>query len=1305
MTTNKNENDIKREAFNVFEAGLDNSNLIEASAGTGKTWSITGLYLRMVVEKNLLPENILVVTFTKSATAELTGRIRLRLQEAMTFLNASEPNSIIDEIYDVDFFEKLFEGWEKKFSKQDIKQRLLNALSEFDKAAILTIHSFCQRLLNDYAFEAGGRFNLRLITDDENLDELIAADFWRKKVSAITSEVLNEGDQAWIAWLIKNRQSPGAWLNQIQKFVSKPYQKIIPPKSVKELSEKLLCEIKKEHADVLKQWESKQSDIIADLNSLMKDGYLHGGSYKSANLETYSLALNRFLNSDLELSFDEIDNNASKFSQEVIESKLKKGKEIKPYPFFVALKSLIKLHTEYCNVISEIFEARKQNLLVELLTYMDKQLAQMKSEYGLLDFDEMMLSVYKALKGEQSQILATAVTRQYQAALIDEFQDTDPLQLLIFQTLFAKTNTPLFYVGDPKQAIYSFRGADIFAYYDAAHETDNKRTLLTNYRSTPKFVDSVNALFSPPGLRSFITQEIQFDWVASLPKRELVLKGLPDAAMQFVVAESEDGKAFSKSKLEPLVISKTVQQIAEILSKAEKDEAYFIEKDGGRTKVSPSDIAILVPTHNQAKLLSQALATRGVLSVRQGQDKVLQSEAAKTLLRLMQAVAEPGDEARVSELLADPLVGFSGADLVYMRDDGVQWEKQLDHFWTLKTIQLESGFSAMFRSWIDKEDAKGLNIAQRLVEYVEGERHLTDLMHIAEILQQRSRQQVGLKGLINWLQYAVNGHGTEDEHQLRLESDTQRVKIVTLHASKGLEYNIVFCPFLWQGKSLKAGSITAAHQDGSAVVDFGSENFDATKQQAEQELLMEQLRLLYVALTRSVHHCMIFLAQVGSKGYPFTASSAIAWLLYGDESMLEGANVNTAELLRNKVLNMSFKDFVAGIEAFQKAANKRHPKHIKTNSATISIEYIKVADKPEYVSLSSVEEENLTIASVPTKTLYPAWLTTSFSGLSAGQHASLDQHERSAHADDVPQFKNDQEAELELEKSIQSEDESDVETEINNDPSIFTFPRGAMPGECLHSIFEHWDFSQSNKEQLKELIADNMNRFSIAKEEQRSQWYEPVANAVLNTLHNKINTHTTSDKKTASFYLAQVLENDRQAELEFLLSARGSSNSIVNLIANPKYQIPQAFIEASQQLSHKQIQGYLMGFIDLVFKDDQGVYHVLDWKSNYLGNNPGDYAPHLIEHAMAETHYYLQALLYLLALHRYLKHLLPDYQIEKHLGSAWYVFVRGVEGKDVEKDEDIQECTEDPNGFYRFKPPAELIEALDALLQVEEVAA
>jgi exodeoxyribonuclease V beta subunit len=378
----------------------------------------------------------------------------------------------------------------------------------------------------------------------------------------------------------------------------------------------------------------------------------------------------------------------------------------------------------------------------------------------------------------------------------------------------------------------------------------------------------------------------------------------------------------------------------------------------------------------------------------------------------------------------------------------------------------------------------------------------------------------------------------------------------------------------------------------------------------------------------------------------------------------------------NQISGIKNEEFEANLKNFCDNANTVKPDNVVINHAVVSYRELKQCAGPIYIDMSPRDINELITAKPLQRYLVPSWLQTSFSGLTAGQHASVERQQRSEHADDIPEIRADE---------IQAEDPSVIDSF-----SIFSFPRGAMPGECLHHIFEHWDFANTDKESLKTLVADSMNRFSIAKPESRPEWYETVADAVLNTLNKPLKTAATP----TGFCLAKVAAEHRQAELEFLLAARGSTDVIKTLLLDPKFELPLVFVEASKQLNHKRIEGFLTGFIDLVFKDEQGRYHVLDWKSNHLGYSSQDYAPDRIEHAMAETHYYLQALIYLLALHRYLQQQLPDYDIEQHLGGAWYAFVRGV---DINQPED-----EPVNGIYQLTPSIALILALDKLLIHQE---
>jgi exodeoxyribonuclease V beta subunit len=1261
----------ERKDFDVFNVELSGSTLVEASAGTGKTWSSTALYLRMVVEQTLLPKNILVVTFTKAATAELAGRVRERLQGMLNYLQSGSSSR------DEDFYSAMLTKWQtESIDKNMIVERLQSAISHFDEAAIYTIHSFCQRLLNDFAFEAGAKFDLKPLSDDSEYVTSVAQDYWRQKM-----DILTEEDKPFVQWLIEKKQSPNALLKSISKHKEKPYLELFhavdPEIGIEENSalvasleepQQLTAETVAElHANLVRFWNESSEQITDCFDGILASGNVKRTSYNPDKRDSYFDSLNRLLTSDPFRWTNASQRNAGdKFYQSKLNAAVRKGATIPQHDFFIALdnfaigyksfqvadKKYKQANSQLSNNRDALYKYRLAILLEGMLEYININLPKEKQSKSLLSFNDILLNVYNALDGEQGDNFAAAVSSQFSAAIIDEFQDTDPLQSLIFRRLFADQGTILFLVGDPKQAIYSFRGADIYAYYQAAKETSKQLTLRTNFRSTPALVDSVNALFKTTH-PAFMTSDIHYDWVNAKSSAKLSIEGDTDASLTFSMPVPEDGKYFNRDNADPWAVGYTAQKIAELLDKSNRGEAVIVNSEGSRA-IKPGDFAVLVSSHNDALKVKSALDALGIPSVRQSQEKVTDSIAALTMLRLIQAVAEPSNESRIVELLADPLLAMDAAEIVSLKENDTQWDNVLEDFWILQTCWIEQGFSRMFRQWLNGVGFLNRNVASRLLKFAEGERNLTDLLHLAEIIQTRSGQQGGIQSLISWLQYAITNDSSEEEWQVRLESDSGRVKISTIHASKGLEYNIVFCPFLWAGRGANSDAVVAAHSGTQPIVDFGSEHFDEHQQLATQEALMEQLRLLYVALTRPVHRCYVFWPYQKLAG-----TSALAWLLYGTDEM--AASDDPVKALKNKVTRLSFEDFSQAVKGFVDDAKTRNDTD-QINFADIVCHQLNERPSKNAIKMDEAEQRSLVAAPQFKRSLYPSWWQTSFSGLTQGQHVEVSRMlELPERCDDVVVDQNEQ-------------------TESDDVFTIFNLPRGAHTGNGLHAIFEFWNFSRHDQQALDELILSQLDAYDIGKVEDRTQWCSVVAECVTHTLN------TPLDGK--NLRLNQLPVEQRQPEMEFLLSTNGSLDRIVAVLSNPRFGLPKVFVEASQQLDSKQLNGFLVGFIDLTFQDDDGRFHVLDWKSNYLGDSFDHYRVEFQENAMAGSHYYLQALIYLVALHRYLKQQLVDYDPEQHFGSAWYLFVRGING-------------EPNNGIYNLSPSIELIEALDkALLSV-----
>jgi exodeoxyribonuclease V beta subunit len=1230
-----------REEFNVFDIALEGSTLVEASAGTGKTWSSTGLYLRMIVEKDLLPKNILVVTFTKAATAELAGRIRARIQ---AMLNHVKTGSVSE---DESFYRDMLAKWEGSFSNADIALRLQAAVSQFDEAAIYTIHSFCQRILNDYAFEASSRFCLEPITDDSGYVDLVAQDFWRRHLASL--DVNNAVDKNWLTWLVDQGEDYRRWLADVTKHKSKS-QYLTQVKPVEFDAEDLLAQESALLAEAQILWQQDSAIIVEQFTDALDNGF-NGSTYRKADRGQYLDALHSVAAAD---RF-----KWNKYAEKCCPRnyKFKKGKDdLAPsHRFFELLDEALELFTK----AEKYYVIKSQLLRAELLDELNERLPVIKGEHSVLGFDDILLNVYNALNSTQGSVLAKAVSDQFQCAVIDEFQDTDPLQLLIFKTLFVETATALFLVGDPKQAIYSFRGADIFAYYDAARLVDKQLTLVTNYRSSPVLVNSVNALFSTPH-QAFVTNDIVYDWVNAVNPSQLVVEDNDDASLTFAIPQTEDGKPWTSGKATPISTAYTANKIAELLGKGQEGKA-FIEKNGReQSPLKPGDIAVLVSSHFQASEVKAALDQLGIASVQKTQQSVSSSIASATLLRLMKAASEPANESHIAELLCDRLFDKDAATVAALKEQDEAWDKTIAQYWALRDIWEQQGFSAMFRSWLTTEDESGQTVPERLASYAEGERHLTDLLHLAEVLQSRSREESNIHALIAWLEHALDSGGEDDEMQLRLESDSERVKISTIHASKGLEYNIVFCPFLWSGRGEPKDKVIACHdKEGNALIDFGSDDYDTHKAKAFDETLMEQLRLLYVALTRPVHRCYVVWPQVNNK----TGFSALAWLLYGDDSMTEAATNALAE----KVKGLSPVAFVDGIKQLNVQASKRHP---ELESVPVSIGYETFSgdelDLQARLSFDDSTQESLSVATPLNRRLSLSWWQTSFSGLTQGQHADVAMPvELSEHCDDTASL----------------DDIDNPLEEGDKQFTIFNLPRGAHTGNALHEIFEDWDFTATNTDALDALVLNKLNTYDVGKPEERQQWVNAVSDMVLTTLALPLDG--------AELVLNRLPAAQRQPEMEFLMAGNMQLKQVVAVLSDPQYGLPEPFVMASQQLDAKQLNGFLIGFIDLTFQDNQGRFHVLDWKSNHLGAQANDYQTASQEVAMAASHYYLQALIYLVALHRYLKLQLVNYDPDQHLGSAWYLFVRGITGQPG-------------NGVYQLPANKRLINALDNALSARD---
>lgn len=1156
-------------AFDVNTVPLEKLNIIEASAGTGKTYTLAELYLRLILEKDLTVDQILVVTYTRAATEELRERLRQKLVDAREqSLRQSEHKSL---------------------------QKLNLAIQSFDEAAIFTIHGFSQRVLGDFAFESGLRFELELIGDDQELLQSVTDDFWRREVTT--------ADKNFINYLLGKKESPESLLQSIRSLIGKPYLELI---AVPEVNvEKCSQQVQKQFDHLKLLWQQEQKQII---ETLQNKGLLNGNKYRTASIEKWLLQLVELMtHADMPSSlFDGFE----RFTPAKLEDALKKDQILPELRFWSACELLLEQYQQ----LQQVRELQRQQLRLKLLEYITEILPQRKQQQQVQSYDDLLLNLGQALNGTRGDWLVAQLRKQYQAALIDEFQDTDPVQYDSFSRIYSDSGLPTFLVGDPKQAIYSFRGADIFTYLKAKSQADNEYTLTTNWRSHPNLVTAVNTIFrSHP--EPFIYRDIPFNLVGSARDDDPVLKFGQAAPAPFHILWAGSDKPVAKKDQTSIAANVTADEISKLLNLAQYDEAVLMDEKSKQARaLSGGDIAVLVRNHRQAHVIQQCLQKRGINSVQQGRENVFSSNEALILERVLLAIAEPSNETRVKGALVTNFWGLSATELYQLLEDEAQWLAQLDFFFELHQIWLKHGFMRLFRQLM-----VSISVQQRLLSQPNGERQLTNFNHLAELIQlQCGHQNQGVEVVLHWLAtHRQSIDANDDTAQLRLESDEQLVKIVTIHKSKGLEYPIVFCPFLWDANLRSAkNKVIKFHQpeqNNIACVAFSEPALSQAEGLVTIEEQAEDLRLLYVALTRARERCVIIWGAV--KGVD---DSALFKLIHPDLTEIQSPEM--ADDLQTM---------------------------IKASEGTISVESIDIEQPVHY--LAETDTSQTLAARTFNGYIQQPWRIGSFSALTQNHDAELPDYDAQTASNEV------------------------IIRAITMDR--FGFPRGAQAGTCLHALFEYWDFASQDTEAMEKLVSRTLLQYGF-----NEKWISIACQWLIEVLATPLSE--------AGFSLGQLTQAQRLDELEFYFPVADLSVNRLQQLLLPLLSADSALAKVIKRLKFFDLTGFMKGFIDLVF-EHQGQFYVVDYKSNHLGYEKADYQSEQLNVAMVEHDYPLQYLIYSLALHRYLRLRLPDYDPEKHFGGVYYLFIRGM------KPEWGQA------GVFYDKPSVDLLDKLDQCLQGE----
>lgn len=1193
----------KMQPLDTLTFPLSGAALIEASAGTGKTYTIVNLYIRLLLGHGCAPlgvEQILVVTFTNAATGELKERIRQRLRQAyLDFFARQSKDPFIQQLI------------EQSDNVELDCQRLALASKQMDEAAVYTIHGFCHKALTEHAFESGAMYEQSFILDESEWLKLAAEDYWRKHLVTLPKPSLQ--------LMLKHWATPDALLKGIKDLLSQnaqPYQSKDIQTAISSVDQYA------EHVAKVKAWW-----LGNDVSLQLSKANLNGRAKISK--QPLLQSMQAFCYTDLlQIDFDK--SGWELFFPEQIAKAAKKGSE-----------DLSHLDFSQFEQLQSSLQTCQQNLILafsqDALTEVSANLASHKQMLHLLSPDDLLAGLQRALKqtsGADDNTLANTIRQNYPAALIDEFQDTDPVQFEVFQGIYSgaeQSKACWIMIGDPKQAIYAFRGADIFTYIKAKDWVDSQRhfTLATNWRSAPKLISAINQLFESSRKGFLFEQKIPFYPVqAGQDFAGLTIQGQTLASLDFMHLCSEQNMPISAADAQTQLAVHTANQIAQWLHLAKSNQA-MIE---GRA-IKAGDCCVLVRTRSEAQIIKNALSAVNVASVFLARKSVFATQVAVDVLRLLKALSQPTDERLLKAALMSELFTFSAQQLDNLFNHDANWQEVLELlFYWHQTWQKQGLIKAI------NQVLQHFDVEQGLLKYqVDGLRRVTDLRHIIELLQQQSQQLVGEAQLIHWLESCLlePDHNSENQ-QMRLESDANLVQIITLHSSKGLEFPLVFIPFF---SSYRLAKQALYHNEQQQLeVDFLGQEQNLEK--ADFERLAEDIRLFYVAVTRAVYYCSVGVWNINlgkSKKESGFGLTALGCLLMSAKDQPDFAAENP----------ISDQQIAERIQALGAKCELSYQAFTQAQSQVIQ-------------DVQTDEDENFAqqlAALALTKPINRAWRLTSYSAISSQQ----------VHLD-MPAPGQDEGQDLAA-NAVFQEDITGSTTQNVEQQSPFSFERGANAGSFLHGVLENIDLQQP--EQLSEVITQQSTWFGISED-----WHDCLKSWLTDVLHAPFKDKSQADGAVLS--LSQLSSKQIKVEMEFHMPLHQVKVKDFNQIIN------QYFKQHARDYQFEQLNGMIKGFIDLMFEFD-GKFYVADYKSNHLGDDYESYHLPAMEEAMTGHDYHLQAILYTLALHRWLKHKLPNYAYKTHIGGAYYLFIRGMSQ------------ALPGNGVYFVLPDQSMIEALDGL--------
>ncbi|MBK7952474.1 MAG: UvrD-helicase domain-containing protein [Deltaproteobacteria bacterium] len=1269
-----------RSPIRRFDPGtlpLTGTSFLEASAGTGKTYALATLYLRLLVERDLRPAEILVVTFTQAATAELRERIRARIREAIAATTDAA-----------------------------VAAKLRRALRDFDEAAIFTIHGFCRRTIQESAFESGLAFEPEFVEKPEIWQRTLAHDLWKQLLETV--------DPVFREWLAAGAGSswefqPDALFDWIAHRIGgdeeMPIEPAIVDLALPESPEPLIAASLRAWQRFAEIWSARR-DAILELLCTKTNG-LNKGKYKPASIR------GRWT-TELDL-----------LARRILLASGGRGRAIASLPDFFAKyltpQKIVEnanggatpLHDEFfeaCGDVVAAGEALDRDFALRALALRGRfvgavrDAARVRREaQHVLFFDDLLIQLRAAVRGEGGEALRRTLRTRHRVALIDEFQDTDAVQYEIFDTVWGDPAVEaegggLVLIGDPKQAIYAFRGADVYTYLAArARAGDAVYSLDVNYRSDPPVLDAVNALFTtterpfavdaigyrpvepaPPELRKPLVAADRF----RIGLRVLFCRAEALGAMQRADAEAEDepdeeSEAGSAGKAGEPELPVRFGRTAGMRAMA-RDVAELLESgatiDGN--PISPAHVAILARRKVELEAARRALETLGIPCVSRGEGNVFDEREAWELATVLEAWLAPGDPTRLRTALSSGAHGLDAAAIAALDDDSSSLAAIAERYAEYGRLWSEQGFARAFETCRARE-----GVTETLLGFGDGDRRLTNWLHLAELLAriagERGASRTGLRA---WLERAIADETTRlelggDASLLRLERDDEAVSLVTLHGSKGLEYEFVYLPSLWESFELREKKAKAVEQGGGRrpvlyheasshrrTLDLGRLEDDVYRAHVDAEKAeasAEHLRLLYVGLTRARRQCVVLWGRIGAAH----AQSPLARLVLGKHAAAAGiASDGFADWARR----LGDEDWIAAWSGLVEAA----PSAAAATGTATRVEDANLAPRDRW--RPSRKEPRPLELEAPRPLAFRPLVTTSFSGLVRGSRRAAGYGTTAGPL----ATGRDLDAEVGL-RPTPEDDAPDLALDMH------LFPRGAEAGTVLHDVLERVDFGALDPAAVRRLAEQTVERSPLAADVVAK--IEHVVRSVARTpLRDGPRPLRLADVPRARFV----------PELEFTLAAPGdaagrglSAEALARILAGAPAGSPlERYAERARSLAWPVLSGFLRGFIDGVFFDGER-YALLDYKSNHLGTRRRDYLPDRLLEPMIEHDYVLQYLLYTVAVDRHLATRIADYDYERHFGGAYYLFLRGM-----------AEVHPPGCGVFFDRPDAETVRRVSALI-------